>query len=297
MWGFFFELQAFAQQNYIVDQEPKTHHARDWGAIHAIWIVGGIIGAVLGAFLYSVGGAHYVWVTVGFLCTGLAAAVSFALVVPYKKAVPTTHRLVAVGVVQHFRNLKNLFKSFHSLVAIGALGTFVEAAFWSFGALFVLDQFGSQMGEWVFLILFLVMTMLSVIVLERIAPTKGRPQAITLLLLLSGLWLIPFFFEPHGYVALILIAGFGLMFGAIAPLNESLFSDVLSEAKVHDQDILALDKAGNSLGYALGPMVVGAIAHLFGYYIAFGFLGLLCCTYAVVLHLSRFKKAPAPSAE
>ena len=172
---------------------------------------------------------------------------------------------------------------------VGALGTFVEASFWSFGALFVMHSFSAEMGEWVVLIIFLIMTMVSVLILEQKAPTKGRGWLIKLLLWSSGLWLLPFFFEPVGYWALALIAGFGLAFGAITPLNESLFSDVLSEAKVHDQDILSLDKSGNSLGYALGPPMMGLAAEYLGYYNSFALLGVLCCVSAGLLHLSTSK--------
>lgn len=299
MWGVYYELMSFAEQNFIVHMEKKDEYSRDWSLIFLFTNITGIIGPILGASL--IGNNRTSLIVIIFL-QFISLAATILCLYRFRKMDMHNHKITIIESVSAIKELKTwriLLRFVYPAVIMGVTTELVEATFWTLGGLLGQDLFKDNSLGWVPMILYSIPMIIGSFILFKLNFNVGKKRIGQILLLFSGIFLaliIPF--ENHTAIVCILLFTSSILGSLPPPLNEAVYSDLLKRSKgVSKGELLGLAKANSSFAYIIGPLFVGLLADNVGYVNSFGLVGVFVIFVSVILLLTTPRKLRLPQAE
>lgn len=286
LWGVYYELLSFAQQNFVTSEEKKSEYTNAWGVLFAFAQFTGIVGPILGSFLLM--SSHTTMLFIVVFLQAIALSIAIGLRVHAQKTLGqvnvSSHSLSLSQLVKEFRYWSILAKHVFPAMVMGVWLEAIEATYWTIGGLFGKELSTDQGIDWMPIVLYSAPFIVGSMILSRLHIQHGKKRMTYLMLIVAGLCLAPLYVFSHlqWMVFLIIIcSSFALSFAG--PLQEAVYSDLLSRSGAFKQDFLGLAKANSSLAYIVFPVVVGYSADTFGYAATFSFIGVFSVIIGVVL--------------
>jgi MFS family permease len=301
LWGIYYELLLFAQQEFIVTEEKTKSYSRDWGivfgTIQLTWITGPIIGSLL---LQQISVARTVIV---ITLQVIALIFTFILIffTPYHHKVQLTKSKIK-SVFNLFRELgywKILSRAILPVLIMGIMTEIIEATFWTIGGLFGREVTGSDGFDWIIFTAFSVPLIIGSMILARLDIHHHKKLLSQLALLVCGVLLAMVYFSKSSTgLLLIIVAVSSLFFAFASPLNEAVYSDLIGRIGGDKQlHLLGLAKANSSVAYIITPIIVGFLADRTGYHSTFALVGVFAIVISVVLLVISPRKIHLPERE
>lgn len=301
LWGVYYELLLFAQQEFIVTEEKTKSYSRDWGivfgATQLTWIMGPIIGSLL---LQQIDLAR---TTIVLVLQALALVFTFVLIffTPYHHKVKKTESKIKIA-FDLFRELgywRVLSRAILPVLIMGIMVEIIEATFWTIGGLFGREVMMEGGFDWILFTAFSVPLIIGSMVLAKLNIRSHKKLLSQVALLICGILLAAVYLSNLNNLLLLTLVGVSSLFFAFAsPLNEAVYSDLIDRVGADKQlHLLGLAKANSSAAYIVTPIVVGFLADQTGYHMTFALVGLFAVFVAVFLLIISPRKIHLPEAE
>lgn len=301
LWGAYYELILFAQQEFIVTEEKTKSYSRDWGivfgTIQLTWVIGPVVGSLL---LQQIELAR---TTIVLVLQGLALIFTFILIffTPYHHKIRKTESKIRVA-FNLFRELgywKVLSRAILPVLIMGIMTEVIEASYWTIGGLFGREITSRSGFDWILFTAFSVPLIIGSVILARLNIHSHKKLLSQIALLVCGVFLAAVYFSNLSAVLLLTLIGVSSLFFSFAsPLNEAVYSDLIDRIGVDKQlHLLGLAKANSSVAYIVTPIIIGFLADQIGYHTTFALVGLFAILVAIFLLIISPRKIRLPEAE
>lgn len=305
VWGIYYEMLVFAEQEMVVSEEERQNYTRSWGILYATTLFTSVVGPIIGAqLLLQPIGVHTSTI---LLLQSIALCLSVLLLWFFKRknarhATESPDRKSSLQPLFEFlasiKHWRILWFAVLPAILMGITTEWIEATYWMLGGLFGQEINDGGSFSWAIVLLYSAPFMIGSAILARINIAVGKKYWSQIALLVGGLILsgVPLVREniPALY-SLIFISSF--FFAFASPLNDAVYSDLIDRVKGNKLYLVGLAKANSSVAYIVSPIVMGIIADSTGYYVAFGFLGFIAVGVALILLLMTPRKLRLPQTE
>jgi MFS family permease len=172
---------------------------------------------------------------------------------------------------------------------------FVDAAYWTVGALLGMGLLKNNELDWLPLTLYTVPMVLGSIALSKLPFKEHKKKYSQLATLFGGIVLgLLFLVNTGSYLVLALIFISSLCFSMARPFHYAVMSDLLARLGRGKDDLVGIQNATGSFAYVLGPIFAGFIAEISSYQFAFASFGLLTAVVAGILLVTTPRKLRLP---
>lgn len=303
VWGIYYELLYFSQQNFVLTKVHRQDVSRTWGFISLLVALGSFLAPIVTAPMLLHTNSSLLVSTLALLALSLL----FYAFVDHKGMVdhPESHgagkRLHLFAELQAW---KVLLPRVTSVIAMGVLTKAVDATMWTLAALFGIALFatprtilGLTLTEdvsWIPMLTYQVPIFFGSALLMKLKIHEHKKRFSELFLLISGLALLPFFLWNNQLWALplLFVAGFGTAMAL--PLNQAVYTDLMKRAHGYEEDIVGLAQTNASFAYIFVPLIAGTLAEKIGYAPTFGALGAFLIVAMLVLLITTPRKIHLP---
>jgi len=297
-WGLYFEFVSFANKIYVANHVPKKLYTNVWAEIDFGKSFAYLIGPLIASILLSRGNIHVLLASFGALSTA-QLLLSFFSSSPSKssknKEKQSTKAILEPKL--EFNRWISLIKNAWPVVSLSFLLTFIDATFWTSGAVFV-EKIISQYEYAIFIIpLYVAPMLLSQIIMMKKEINFAKEKKATLLLLGGSIMLLFLGIVPIGIGLLIASFGIGLLISFAFPLIESTYSDLEHRMGVHKKHLIGLATSTASVAYIVGPIFAGLISQQFGEQTTFALVGGIVCITSILIMIFNYKKITIPQKE
>ncbi len=297
IWGVYYELFLFSQQDFVVSEEKKSSYSRDWGVIMAAWQAALIVGPLVSDFL----------IRRGWPLTPIALVfMGFATVA----IVPISHlnhghqkpeRVSKIGTGKLLKELlywKVLGKATISVLIMGFGLNMIQALYQVIGGLYGEELFNSPGLGSLLVVAFNASMVPATVVFSFLTVKSGKKMKATWFFTLSGLILTlvaPVARWPIAVLAVVVVSSFVNSFAW--PLMEAVYSDLLERAGKSQLHLLGLQRFFSSLAFVFGPVIFGWAADLTSYAFTFSMGGWVLFGLGVLLWFITPRKVRIPQHE
>ncbi|HYD34990.1 MAG TPA: MFS transporter [Vitreimonas sp.] len=299
VWGIYFELLAFAQQNFIATEEKKIYFSRDWGIIYLIRALACIVGPILGAQLLAGSSWNLAITYLVLQGVGIMLAIIGMTFAPTHRV---TRRRGEIQRVISFIKEVSVWRIFFShilpVIMMGIMVSIIDALYWVLGGLFSQTIPELVELEWVPIVLYAVPMMVGSLFVSRLNIHVHKKRYSQLALIAGGALLLPLMLMAENVIAIVgIMLISSLLFSLMGPLNDAVFTDLQARAGEYGQDLVGLNKMTNSIAYIVTPILVGLISDYWGFAVSFTVVGAVAIVVGVVLLLLTPRKLLVPHAE
>jgi MFS family permease len=299
-WNVYYEFMAFSRQNFIVSNERKENYSQIWGIISVLSSFVGLVGPVIGSLLLKETVGNRVLFFGMFqtltLFSGLILVSLTPTVQQEHKLRRTIHHKMSL-----FKDLKLweiLGARVFPIIIIGVMISLISAAVMSFGGLMGVELFGGEDLDWLLVVVFAIPSIIASLILTKFSIKRYKKLTSQILMILAGLslCLMPLI---KSYPVIVLICFFfcSLFISFAWIVNEAVYSDLSDRARDEKIYINGMERLNDSIGYLVGPILVGFLADKTDYYVAFAFVGFISVILGIVLIMITPKKILIPHRE
>lgn len=296
LWGIYYEFLSFSEQNFMTSEEPRKYFSNAWGILFAFSQLTGILGPILGSFLLHSSNSILLGVVIFLQTLALVSAFGLSVHMHKKKEMTQTEDTGnSFQVLKELKYWRTFAKHVFPVIVVGVWLEAIEATFWTLGGLFGKEMASESGFDWLPIVLYSAPFIFGSLLLSKLNIHTRKKHITHIMLMIAGVALAPLYVvEGHQGIAslLIIISSFALSFAG--PLNEAVYSDLMSRAKQYKEDLLGLAKANSSFAYIVMPIVVGYLADTFGYSATFSIVGACSVGIGVVLYFLTPRKLTIP---
>ena len=299
-WNVYYEFMAFSRQNFIVSNESKENFSQVWGVISVLCSIVGLLGPVVGSSILRETLANR------FLFFGIFQSLTLIIalvLISLSPSKPQEHGLSRrihhkVSIFKDIKLWEILGAKVFPIIILGIMISVINAAVMSFGGLMGIEMFGGQDLDWLLVFVFAVPSILASVILIKFSVRRYKKRISQVLLVASGisLCLMPFL-KHYPVVILILFFLCSLFLSFAWILNEAVYSDLSQRADDEKLYINGMERINDSLGYLIGPILIGLLADKTDYFMAFGIVGFICIVLGIVLVMITPRKINIPHQE
>lgn len=294
VWGVYFELLIFSEQNYILSGGKGRNFSKDWSLIILLISLIEIIGPILATWLlvYKKSG-YLIFTTALLLFASIILTASSQKLKPEKLKVESKNREV-LELLREFKMWGVLYKKVWYVLAVSLTIHSVFAAYVVFGGLFGLSLMGEKIG-WVVMFLFAFPGLITYFLLTKIV-VKRRKKFITHVLLITGglmLMLLAFFNDSIVSTGMVILFS-TLLFSVAEPINNAVFSDLAERLGDEKNHLFGMVNATGSIAFVVVPIVFGITSDRWGYYNSFASMGFVAFIVGIILLFTTPRKIRLP---
>jgi MFS family permease len=260
VWGLYFELLGFSQQDFAISEETPETYNHYWGNLQNIWSFATLVGPIIGGILLSFNQLSFTPVVV--LLMLLSFTISVSLYHKIKHRNYTAHTPQTYGL----RKFINTMYSLWPVMFVTFMQTCVVATFWTVGGLFGEEIAAiSDFPEWSVIALFSAAYIIVSALITRLNIQRYKKRYALLALGCGGLLVSLLFFVQTPILILAVIFTAGLCLAFVNPFNDAVYSDMAHKNPQVKYYVSAWSRISFSLGYIIAPLVVGFMAEQIGY--------------------------------
>lgn len=304
-WGVYYELISFTQQDFVVNEEPKSSFAKDWGIIAMMLELAALVGSILGATLLTRTHYQYGFTVVAIQSIALIISIFFLVNITRKKKTQEqeekkSYRSIVKGVyflITEVKYWKILLSRLFPIIFVILAQQIVISTYWTFGGLFGESLANEKLPEWTVMGLFTSALLFGNLTITALKIEKHKKKISQLAILTAGLLLSTLFFINNHLVILAMIFLSSYVIAMSFSLNEAVLSDISERSKEVELYILSLARATVSFVYIVGPLALGIVAEFIDYQSVFGLAGIVSGSIALGLLFSTPKKIKLPQNE
>lgn len=294
VWGVYFELLIFSEQNYILSGGKGRNFSKDWSLIILLISFIEIIGPILATWLlvYKKSG-YLIFTTALLLFASIFLTASSQKLKPEKLKVESKNREV-LELLREFKMWGVLYKKVWYVLAVSLTIHSVFAAYVVFGGLFGLSLVGEELG-WIVMFLFAFPGLIAYFLLSKVTIKSRKKLTTHVLLMIGGLMLMLLaFFNGNILSTAIVIMFSTLLFSIAEPINNAVFSDLASRLGHEKNHLFGMVNATGSVAFIIVPVVFGVLSDKWGYYNSFASMGFVAFIVGIILLFTTPRKIRLP---
>lgn len=299
-WNIYYEFMAFSRQNFLVLNEKKEDYSRDWGLFALVNGFTSIIGPIIGSRLLNISFIEGS-VTIGAL--QLFAVISVLLLISTSPVKQSSEKLeinkkIKLNLLKEFKVWEVLGKRVLPAIIMGTTLAMQFSAIATVGGILGEQLLGEQKLDWLLMFMFYVPSVLVSLFLSRIRVPRFKKLASQIALIGAGgiLITLPFVYESTFLV--ITVFFISSIFSSTAWIfNEAVYSDLSRRSGDQKLYINSIERLNDSVGFFIGPLLIGFLSDQLGFFVGFQIIGALCLLVGVILLMVTPKKLLIPHQE
>jgi MFS family permease len=299
-WNVYFEFFAFSRQSYIVNNESQENYIKDWGTISVIMGMASIIGPILGSFLLKMSllGSYFTLWMIQFVA--LSITIIFVMLSPksIQKVKIKENKIKNINFFKEFSFWKILEPRIYPALILGSLIMIINAAVSTIGGLLGRQIFSNKDLDWIIIFAFSVPTVLISLFFSKLKIKTHKKYFSQLMFALASLSLILLtFFENFPVLIVILFFMISLLVSGSWIFNEAVYSDLARRVGKNNLHINSMERIYESLGWLIGPIIIGFLSDKTNYFSALTILGIICLFISIILIIITPTKLRLPQKE
>lgn len=293
VWGVYYELLGFAQQQFVADSTPIKFHPAAWGILGVFKSLAYFIGPILASLFLDYG------LRIPLFAAMFFSFISLLLVGIYRKEhdrallIDTTK----VSLVKEFSHWIVLIRCVWPVVTMGLFLGLIDSFFWTVGPIWSeelakIDPLGGM-----FVSFYVLPSLFMGFVVAKWGVYKGKKKLAAKIFIVAGvvLSLLSLSGGVYWQLGVVLVASTAI--AAIYPLVDGVYSDIVARMGREREHMIGLTNSTLSVAYLFGPPVSGIIASLVGERNSFAVVGGVSAAVSLVLLLTIPKKIHLPQKE
>jgi predicted MFS family arabinose efflux permease len=294
IWGVYFDMIIFSEDNFMVDEENKENLTRDWSIIYLVTLFTWVIGPILGETLSALAPHTQFFSIISLQVLGFSVAMLLHVSkekTPSLKGKASRTKNIRSSLYELFKNWRILSIHIFGFLLIMFVSKLIESAYWMFGGLYA-EDIGIKEGlHWLILGSYTTALILGSVVLGWLNLKKNKETISLFALLGSGVLLfLTNFYTNNLFIFLVITFFSSLFISVVTPLRNSEFTEYLNKLGKLRSSAIGLSCAVGSLSYIVGPTTLGILADYVGYSKMFSSLGFLALVTALVIFISKKKQ-------
>jgi len=293
VWGIYYELLIFAQQQFVSDSTPLRYHSGVWGIIGVFRAFAYFLGPIIAGEIVPVEGKYALYLALIF------ALISFITLSFFHK---THDRVLSievdkVNIFKEFEHWVVLFEHVWPIIIMSIILGIIDATFWSVGAIWNETLSESHPIGGLFLSSYILPSMFIGFVIARFSIYKGKKKLAEKFMLFSGLLFAALGLNSGAYWQVSFVFFASIFLSASYPLLEGVYSDIIARMGRERKHMIGLFASTSSVAYIVGPPLAGVIADFVGEQLTFVVLGISTIIISAVLLIVTPKKLLLPQEE
>lgn len=294
VWGVYYELLLFANQQFVAETVSLEHRSRTWAILRTVSSLAYVLGPVIAGMLLGIN--PRVMLMIAMVLAGIGMLV---LLVSSRKRphVELNHELGEINVVAELEHWWVLIEHSWPILAMSLMLALIDSTFWSVGAVFSarMAQTNQLAGLW--LSAYMVPSLFVGVILARWKIYKRKKRWAAKLMVVAGLLLSGLMVKMSLVWSLAIVFVASLSAALAGPLLDAVYTDLVARMGRERKHLIGLSSATSSVAYVVGPVTAGLIADLVGEIETFAVMGIATVMVGVVLLITMPKKLRLPQAE
>lgn len=294
LWGIYYELETFANFQFMSMVVPAGMRAAAWGFAGIFVNLAYFLGPFIAETLLSNG----VLITQGTLIIFLLVAFVMLSFMGDKNNKNFGEVVLSdASPVRELKHWATLSKAIWPALGIGLVLGFIDSTFYTVGAVWT-EKLSAEnpWGVW-FLPLYLLPSICIGIPLSGWHIRNGKKKLAEKFLAVSGIFFMGMILMPDISWQLAMVALASSALAVCYPLLEGVYTDFLTRMGSERTDLIGLTGSVINISYIVWPVIAGLIASKVGERITFFWLGVVVVVASVVLLLVTPRKLKLPQTE
>lgn len=293
LWGIYYELLNFANMQFMGSVVPFHMRAPAWGFTGIFVSLAYFLGPFIAAQLLMNG----ILITQGTIIIFLLVAFAVLTFTRHVHDVPAQMDFKDVNPLEEMRHFLILIEHTWQALLIGLVLGFIDATYWTTGAVWTEELAKTNAwGVW-FLPLYLLPFICLGIPLSFWKIYQGKKKMAEKFLVIAGVILAAIGISPSVPWQLAVVCLSSAALAVCYPMLEGVYSDLISRMGRERKDMIGLTSSVTNVSYIVWPVVAGLIATNFGERMTFAFVGGAAALIAVFLLFVTPKKLRLPQEE
>lgn len=299
-WNIYYEFMAFSRHNFIVSNVKKEDYSRDWGLISIVSGFTSIVGPIIGSNILR---ATIVESSTTLAALELVAVLIILLLVSLAPNKPQEHKLthhvkIKWSILRELKLWEVLGRRVLPVILMGIMLAIQLASVTTVGGLLGEKILGEEHLDWLLIFMFNVPGILVALLLARVQVPRFKKLLSQISLILSGVPFVLLPFVSDSPVWVIILFFVSSIFSSLAWIfNEAVYSDLSRRSGDQKLYINSMERLNDSIGYLIGPVLIGFLSDRLGYFVGFQIVGGICVIMGAILLMITPRKILIPHQE
>jgi MFS family permease len=292
IWGLYYDLFNIGRYEFVAQYIKEDEHASSFGVLQVFSSLGYLLSPLFAGFLIAqtLDAKPFIasWVFLGLAFVSFMILI--ALLIKQKKHpesyVSETLKEINCDCKPKYSEIY-IWKRVGTLILPVLLVTLminvIDAIFCEIGPLVAEGWVSLGILAGLFLVAYLLPFVFVGWFVGSITQRFGKKKTAIYSLLLSSLFLVPFFFVTNPIILIILTFFSGTFLAICDPANRATYADYVSETPDIETDIESQADFATNAGYVIGPIMAGFLADTLGNIPAFAVIGIFGIIVALIL--------------
>lgn len=293
LWGVYYELEGFACYEFMANAVPLTIRTGAWGVMGIFRNLAYFLGPLLGAWILVFGNLPLAGVALSLLFIGLIIILVSGKSHNRKLSIDVEK----INLIQELKYWRTLITHVWPVIVMSLLLGFIDATFWTTGAVLTENlSRGNPLGA-LFLPLYSFPSLFMGLVVVRWGIYKGKKKTAGKFLIGAGLVLTLLLVWGNLYWQLLMVLISGILLSITYPLIEGVYTDINARLGREKTHMIGLTSSVINLSYIVWPIIAGLIADRLGTGATFAITGGLVAVVSFILLFVTPKKLLLPQKE
>ncbi|VVB74198.1 Major Facilitator Superfamily protein [Candidatus Tiddalikarchaeum anstoanum] len=291
-WGIYYEFLGFANQQFVAETVPLQQRSGAWAIIELFQSLAYFLGPLIAVMLLEF--TNWIVILTAMIMTIIAYVIFITLKL---KDSNVTTKIEDINLITEFKHWIVLVKHVWPIVLISLIHGFIDATFWTTGAV-LSEKLAEQnpLGGF-FLPAFTLPTLFLGFILVKVKIYTNKKKISELFLIIAGVFLILLGLNSNVEWQLITALVIGIMQALSGPLSDAVYSDIIARMGRERKHLIGLSSSTSSISYIFAPVIMGLIASFVGESFTFTYLGIGVLVLSIVLLIFTPRKLKLPQKE
>jgi MFS family permease len=292
-WGLYYEFINFADQTFVSESVPTELRSGVWAIIGVFRSLAYFLGPLIAAILIIRGKF-----TISIFAISLLVLAFLVLTATGKTHTkPIKISLTKINLKEELGHWRILFGRVWPIVLLSMFMGFVDATFWTTGAIWTAKLAEENFLGSFFLPLYELPAIFMGAIVVKWGIYKGKKKMAEIFFLGSGVFLILLGLRTSIVWQLIMVFVSSLLLSITYPLVSGVYSDLTFRMGKMRGHMMGLTGSVANLSYIIWPIFAGILTRFFGERMTFTFVGFLVVLISVILIIVTPKKLMLPQEE
>ncbi len=294
VWGIYYELLLFANQQFVAETVSLEQRSRTWALLRTVSSLAYVLGPVIAGVLLAINPRLMLVVAMMLAGVGLAVLVMSSR---RKSHLELNHELGEINIMRELEHWWVLIEHCWPVLSMSMMLALVDATFWSVGAVFAAKMVRTNSLAGLWLSAYMVPSLLVGVIMVRWKVYKMKKRWAARLMMVSGLLLSGLVVKMGLNGALVLVFLASLSAALALPLIDAVYSDLVARMGRERKHLIGLSSATTSVAYVVGPVLAGVMADMVGEMKTFAAMGMVTAMVGGLLLVTMPKKLRLPQGE
>jgi MFS family permease len=293
LWGVYYEVFSFAEQQFVADSMPMKLRTGGWAIFGVFKNLAYFLGPLIGALVIVKGEWMNAALAIFFTLIGAGILLFFR----NHHERPFSFDLKEVNILAEISHWKVLLKYVWPVVVLSLTLGIIDSTFWTTGTVLTEKLTRESAYGSFFLPLYQLPSLFVGFVMARFSVYEGKKKWAILFMLFGGITLMGVGVAPSLILILLSVFVSSILTSICFPLTNAVYTDLVARMGRERKHLIGLSSSSVSLAYIIGPTIAGLITSLVGDKMTFTVIGGAGAFIAIFLLLVTPKKIRLPEGE